>query len=1507
MTNWDSSLVEKIYSEKISEKSEDRDNLLILTSKQLYGDKVHYALELIQNAEDEGSNTIQFIFENDHAVVVNDGRPFESDDVQGICSVRPGRKKNKIGFFGIGFKSVFNITKKPQIISGNYNFAISDYIYPSAEHDIPESVKSYYHDDKGSIFILPFSDGLPDSQELIKDFDLIDSKILLFLDNLNKLEFHDNVNKSHWVIERKPGENSEIILTDGRQQEDTSETRWRVFHKDIRVTDNVEIPEGKEGIAKTRITIAFPINEETREFVMQKGVLYCYLPTKKRTDLNFLLQADFLPTIGRENVADHRWNEWLIQEMGKWAADLFESLVSDEQLRDYIYDFIPLNEEIQDDLIEQFYTELTNSLKTKKIAKTTLGWTTPEKCAIQDSKALRDLINESDLKTVFNDRYYYIDASISLQDSNTRAESVLFELGAQGVDLGCLIALLKLEARIKNKPFNWFLDLYDYLSHAFPTSSKISFNTYSPFWNDVTKSLFDELRLLKFIYTNTKELVPLVDTEKPDRLICYPQNIDLSEINQIFTEGEIEFLHPYFQQSSIIHRRESDEHEEEKRVRVKDWLDNIGARKHFKQAHVIREVILPKFASNKYLNYDDRQLYQFINYIRVYWSAVETEINSKNFKAGFIDELKDTIKLKAFYYNGRKKINEYRKPSELYFSHRYGKNEVMEQLFRGIKGKHFLSPYYLDRQQHQARKKTRGRQREEYSWKKFTEILGVWSSPRVVKHTDRLPIYSPEYQWIDREYSTGGHFIQGDSVSNDIVDLIEYCSKINRPKANRDRLSILWDILVKNWKLYKDNQFCESVYVWHFRDYKSKKQQTSTFLEYLRDAEWVQGTDKMFHKPSALFVENNQNVQLLGKDTVFLTLKANEAFLRDIGVIFEPSLELTINKLSEYRNEHDSLKTNQLTKLATIYQFLHLKLLFIAQNYDESTKQTSMITKFIEEELLYLPRDDKNWWSPKNVYSKDLSTQFGTLRGYLENNGAKLYPDDLIDFFKMVGIKEAPLIDDCVNILDDLKSLEDIEVYKKHAPKIYQYINELIEEKDQIFVDQPVYLSCSNKFLSLSELVYIDNLDFGEYFKNKIEVLWIPYSWHNYQRFFNLGGFHPISEYVQIKKHLGKLSELDGDNAENIRTMLRYALQYLKNKDIAAYQELIEQNIRQYINNLEFYLTPKLVLEYSFDREHIEPILCKGIIRSAFLSIEEIRLYVLDTEDLLSYNVLKELSKLFGVAAGDVFLFLDSIMKVNDKDELAERLKQYNVDKDNIDEAEEYEPIEIITAEEEGQQDTGDSTEEDLTKTSQPEPKVKPKPPQKPPIKRDHGLIDPEKFYFGEIEDYVPYTSSEGNGDNPRKPVSLRKGRKVPPGQRPPSSEKPYRGDAEDIALGLVIDFEVAENRTAEDRHRQSGIGYDIYAFTDDGEERYIEVKHFRNDSGVWELTPHEWKKAEEQKEKYYVYIVCSLRKGSIPSISVIQDPIKYLSPDPPAQKKFSTWQNGVSQVIKCQPIESES
>ncbi|MCK4252779.1 hypothetical protein KAX97_15135, partial [candidate division WOR-3 bacterium] len=580
----------------------------------------------------------------------------------------------------------------------------------------------------------------------------------------------------------------------------------------------------------------------------------------------------------------------------------------------------------------------------------------PEKCAVPDRDALRDLLSESDLRNLLHERLSYIDTSISMENEYTRAKEILFELGAKIVDTRRVIDFLKLESPLASKSLQWYLDLYSYLSTKFNTRNKIYSGSYPISWDEEKKRIFEELQKIKFILTNNKKLVPLKDSNKPDRLICYPQTVDLSEVNQLFTEGEIVFLHPHFQESTIIHRQQIDPGEEEKRNQVKDWFDNIGVRKYFKQAHIIREVILPKFATTKHMDYDDRKLYQFINYVRTYWSTIEAEIRSKNFSAGFSDEIKNTIKLKTFRYENKQKINEYRKPDEIYFSNRYGKSETMELLFDGIEGAYFLSPYYINREQTQAKKKARGRQRVEYSWKKFAEILGVWSSPRVNKREERVRVYSTEYEWLKREYSTRGHFVYGDSDSEDIVKIIEHCSNVDDLKENQQRLTVLWNSLAKNWKLYKDNQYCQIKYYWFYGSEKANEFETSSFLEYLRNAEWVPGSDDGFYKPSDFYIDTTKNHQLLGESVKFLKLKANDIFLRDIRINFEPSFERVLRELIEYRKQNNNPKINRAKKMETIYRFLGDEVNEIKDPEELNNRVQKIKAKFEENELIYLPR-----------------------------------------------------------------------------------------------------------------------------------------------------------------------------------------------------------------------------------------------------------------------------------------------------------------------------------------------------------------------------------------------------------------------------------------------------------------------------------------------------------------------------------------------------------------------
>jgi len=1396
MNNWDSSLIKKIFADKEREKSEDRDNLLRITSQRLYGEKIHYVLELIQNAEDEVSSSITFMFNEDNVVIINDGRPFDEEDVWGICSVRPGKKKNKIGFFGIGFKSVFNITKKPQIISNKFNFEIESYIYPKPKTAFPENLKRYYSPKRETIFVLPYCSELATPEGLIENFNTIDDKILLFLENLGELKFIDNIRSSKWEIKKNLEGDSEVSLYDTRNEE---ETKWRVFHRNIQVDNEKIVPEGKEGIKETRITIAFPIDSATRDTIKKSGVVYCYLPTRERTDLPFLIQADFLPTIGRENISDHLWNVWLMKELGTLAADAIDEIKDDEQICDFLYDFIPLSEEIQDDLIRNLYTSLFETLKEKEIAKTTKGWLKPGNCVIPDDERLRHILTETDLKLLLHERVFYIDHDLSEKNHFTRAVNVLFELGVKKIGSKEVVDFLQEENEIRKKNKEWFLNLYDYLKTIFDTGKKSHWGDLPWDWDEDAKILFEELKKANFILTDDEKLVSLKDPKIPDRLICYPQRIDLSEVHQLFTEGEIIFLHRYFQESSIAHRKEDDAETEEKRKRVKEWFDSIGVKKYFKQAHIIKEVILSKFITGKYKEYDDLKLYKLIDYIRTYWSTIESEIKNKKLSSDIIGEIKNSVMLKAVRYKDGNKIDEYKSPDEIYFSKRYGKNEVMGDLFEGIEDIYFLSTYYLNREKREIKKKKRGRQKVEYTWKKFFEILSVWSSPIVNKDKNKIDIgwSDSQYEWVERESSNWGHKVEGDCKGLDIEKLIEFCSKSDNKEENQRKMELLWESLSGNWKLY-DAKYCSCEYKWHkayARYWFSKTLDSSSFLEFLRNACWVPGKDGGFYKPSEVFTNTRKNQLLLESEVKYTNLQANETFLRDLGVRIEPRTEEVIDHLKAYREKNPHPKENKIEKMKVIYDFLQDKINDIENSDDRDSKIQEIKEIFNEYELLYLPREDKAWWKPTHVFWRDFSNSFETLRGYIEHNGSPIYAAILKNIFLLLGVVEKPLLKECFDILEDLKAKGSLDYYKKFAPKLYTYINEVIKQGvgEVIDWDRAAFLSEKGQFLYPSELYYSDDDEYKKCFETKVEILWLPFSWVNIRNMLQIVGFKNLSQNISVIKKFGNLNEIEGDTTNQLIQRLFYVGDYLKKKKVELYEELQKNGVFKRIKELQAYETPKIVLDYLLKIDNPGPVVINNVEKEVYFSNEENRIYKLSQISLFSTAVAKELSKLFALCGDDVFPLVDSLFGTNSEEELIGKLRQFGIQITDTFIEEPSERVKLIPSEEEVEQvPEPEKKEEDLKPPE--EPPKKPQLPTFEPDVRRFDLIDPDEFDFDTIEEYTPYIKTDGMLNVPTRTVKLKKGHigKDERDQKP--RKRVNRVDAEAIALEIVMRFEEIES-----------------------------------------------------------------------------------------------------------------
>ncbi len=98
------------------------------------------------------------------------------------------------------------------------------------------------------------------------------------------------------------------------------------------------------------------------------------------------------------------------------------------------------------------------------------------------------------------------------------------------------------------------------------------------------------------------------------------------------------------------------------------------------------------------------------------------------------------------------------------------------------------------------------------------------------------------------------------------------------------------------------------------------------------------------------------------------------------------------------------------------------------------------------------------------------------------------------------------------------------------------------------------------------------------------------------------------------------------------------------------------------------------------------------------------------------------------------------------------------------------------------------------------------------------------------------------------------------------------RRQVEQEAMRVAMEYERSRGREPVDVSQREH--YDIYSRDPGtGEERFIEVKGHKGPSLLAELTEEEYRMAESQREKYWLYIVTNIGSGR-PQLVAIQDPL---------------------------------
>ena len=343
-----------------------QENSLDKLSSGIYTEGERFIFELLQNAVDAHSDLgmldIRIVVQDGYLVFMHNGDAFTNEDIDAICFVgRKGEKTRnikKIGYKGIGFKSVFGVSNKVFIHSGDNCFCFdkshwqnywkenwkSEYGAYDTSYTMPwqvipiESQLPIHIDEYGAnvAIYIEIADK-SDEQKLVSSIKTLmqSSRFLIFLKDQNiRMKFIYN-HDVQCEIEKKTKQGIVVLMANGKEN-----SQW-IVHSNPNVQLNLTAEEQRkiekdknlpEKLKKANsFDLSFAIEIKSGQLKeTDDAVLYTYLPTSfKFGDIGFpfLVNANFITDEGRQHLdVDAEWNRVIIskipEEYLRWIATL---------------------------------------------------------------------------------------------------------------------------------------------------------------------------------------------------------------------------------------------------------------------------------------------------------------------------------------------------------------------------------------------------------------------------------------------------------------------------------------------------------------------------------------------------------------------------------------------------------------------------------------------------------------------------------------------------------------------------------------------------------------------------------------------------------------------------------------------------------------------------------------------------------------------------------------------------------------------------------------------------------------------------------------------------------------------------------------------------------------------------------------------------------------------------------------------------------------------------------
>lgn len=350
----------------------------------LSSNELTFLYELVQNAVDHPNrnfnNNVSINFEvfNNYLLVRHNGALFTENNFESITGILYGEQiqegeRNRIGYKGIGFKSVFRYTDNAYIRSGNFSFRFSK---AESGNDKPWEVLPIFQLEKDMVtqiqqfdfFNAPVAFAFEFNSEqsrnyVIKYLNQLSQNpyLLIFLENLTQLKikapsltFIEN-GISQTFPSLKVDFIKDVAKKDGFDSinlfvNNSSHSEWLIYTKDdIVITDEdvvnelldesvTAVPAKMRQFRTPSITIALPKKQLNDDVIN----LFTYLPlSNTRFKLPFLINADFIPDLDRTDIIHNlKYNSEVLKFAAVTLQEFSQKLAINNQF-EYLNTLLP--------------------------------------------------------------------------------------------------------------------------------------------------------------------------------------------------------------------------------------------------------------------------------------------------------------------------------------------------------------------------------------------------------------------------------------------------------------------------------------------------------------------------------------------------------------------------------------------------------------------------------------------------------------------------------------------------------------------------------------------------------------------------------------------------------------------------------------------------------------------------------------------------------------------------------------------------------------------------------------------------------------------------------------------------------------------------------------------------------------------------------------------------------------------------------------------------------------